>query len=183
MDGAWMLEQLLPKDSQDTRHHLLKAQGELYERDFIGRAQPFPGVRQLFEGLKQDGILIGLATTCQRDELAVYDQRMNILALTDVVACGETVKHGKPDSSLFQQCLEATKTMNPAHAVAVGDTPYDAIAAKRLEMRAVGVLTGGFPERALRESGCEQVFDQVQHICRTWRDASAATQTSGLLTV
>jgi phosphoglycolate phosphatase-like HAD superfamily hydrolase len=79
--------------------------------------------------------------------------------------------------------LEATKIMDPAHAVAVGDTPYDAIAAKRLEMRAVGVLTGGFPERALRESGCEQVFDQVQHICRTWRDASAATQTSGLLTV
>jgi phosphoglycolate phosphatase-like HAD superfamily hydrolase len=99
MDGAWMLEQLLPKDSQDTRHRLLKAQGELYERDFIGRAQPFPGVRQLFEGLKQDGILIGLATTCQRDELAVYDQRMNVLALTDVVACGETVKHGKPDTS------------------------------------------------------------------------------------
>jgi phosphoglycolate phosphatase-like HAD superfamily hydrolase len=68
MDGAWMLEQLLPKDSQDTRQRLLKVQGELYERDFMDRAQPFPGVRQLFEGLKQDGILIGLATLDGRFE-------------------------------------------------------------------------------------------------------------------
>ena len=85
------------------------------------------------------------------------------------VACGDSVKHGKPDTSLFQQCLEANKIKDPAQALAVGDTPYDAIAAQRLGMRAVGVLTGGFPERALREAGCEQVFDQVQHLCRTWR--------------
>jgi Haloacid dehalogenase-like hydrolase len=64
----------------------------------------------------------GIATTCQREELAAYDRRMDILTLTDVVACGETVKHGKPDTSLFQQCLEALKIMDPAHAVAVGDT-------------------------------------------------------------
>jgi HAD superfamily hydrolase (TIGR01509 family) len=127
-----MLEQLLPKDSQDTRQRLLKAQGELYEREFIGRAQPFPGVRRLIEGLERDGVLIGLATTCQKGQLDVYDERMDILSLTDVVACGESVKHGKPDTSLFQHCLEAMK-IDPADAVAVGDTPYDAIAARQLK--------------------------------------------------
>jgi HAD superfamily hydrolase (TIGR01509 family) len=182
VDGAWMLEQLLPKDSQDTRQRLLKAQGELYVREFIGRAQPFPGVRRLIEGLERDGVLIGLATTCQKGQLDVYDERMDILSLTDVVACGESVKHGKPDTSLFQHCLEAMK-IDPADAVAVGDTPYDAIAARQLKMRILGVLTGGFPEQVLRESGCEEVFDQVQHVRVTRGDASAASQTSGLLTV
>jgi HAD superfamily hydrolase (TIGR01509 family) len=182
MDGAWMLEQLLPKESRDSRQRLLRAQGEIYKRDFMGRAQPFPGVRKLFEALKQDGTLIGLATTCQKDQLAVYDQRMDILSLTDVVACGDSVKHGKPDTSLFRHCLEATKT-DPPDAIAVGDTPYDAIAARQLEMRALGVLTGGFQERVLRESGCELVFDQVQHMFITRRDASATSHASGLLTL
>ena len=40
----------------------------------------------------------------------------------------------------------------------VGDTPYDAEAAGKLDLRTVGVLCGGFPEDELREAGCVAIF-------------------------
>jgi phosphoglycolate phosphatase-like HAD superfamily hydrolase len=45
-----------------------------------------------------------------------------------------------------------------ADAVAVGDTPYDAIAARKAGMATIGVLSGGFTETSLRQAGCFEVF-------------------------
>jgi HAD superfamily hydrolase (TIGR01509 family) len=172
MDGMWMLDQLLPEEPADAKERLLKAQGESYRSDFILRAEPFPGVQQLFEQLKQHDVLIGIATTCKKDELAQYDKQLGILELTDAVSCGDMVKHGKPDPSLFQACLARLKIADASCAVAIGDTPYDARAAKELGMLSVGVITGGFSEQALREAGCDGVFEQVQAVNAIWHRSS-----------
>jgi HAD superfamily hydrolase (TIGR01509 family) len=168
MDGEGMLEQLLPAESQETRQQLLRAQGQVYRKDFLPRVKGFAGVRALFESLRQAGILVGIATTCEKDELHAYDQTLRVLELTDAVACGEMVKRGKPDPALFQLCLESMKVGDPAAAVAVGDTPYDAIAARQIGMRAVGVLTGGFSELVLTEAGCTEVLQSVQQAHGLW---------------
>jgi phosphoglycolate phosphatase-like HAD superfamily hydrolase len=168
MDGQWMLDHLLPEEPPDYKQRLLKAQGESYRRDFLCRAQPFPAVRQLFETLKRDRVLIGIATTCQKDELAAYNERLNILDLTDSVACGEMVKHGKPDPGLFQACLSGLQITDPSRAVAIGDTPYDANAAKKLGMLSAGLITGGFSEQALLAAGCDTVFAQLKDLGDLW---------------
>ena len=139
MDGAWMLEQLLPKEANATREALLKAQGERYRTHFIERAQAFPAVRALFESLKQPGVRTGIATTCKTDELAIYERHMGVLDLADAIACGETVKHGKPDPALLTYCHRSLNLEDPSRAVVIRDTPFDALAAKRAHMRAVGV--------------------------------------------
>jgi phosphoglycolate phosphatase-like HAD superfamily hydrolase len=43
-------------------------------------------------------------------------------------------------------------------AVLIGDTPYDAQAARKAGIHSVGVLTGYFAEPVLRQAGCEAVF-------------------------
>jgi phosphoglycolate phosphatase-like HAD superfamily hydrolase len=178
MDGEWMLAELLPALTQDDRKGLLKAQGDLYRGEFLRRVQPFPAVRQLFEVLAQNQILIGIGTTCQKDELAIYDERLNILELTDVIACAEMVKHGKPDPSLFRTCLAQLKVLDASTALAVGDSPFDAQAARQIGMRSAGVTTGGFSPRALLEAGCEAVFEGVGDLARLFQQ----TRATGLLT-
>ena len=168
MDGQWMLDHLLPEQTPEYKQRLLKAQGESYRRDFLGRAEPLPAVRQLFEALKQNRVLIGIATTCQKDELAAYNERLNILELTDVVACGEMVKHGKPDPGLFLSCLTRLQIPDLSRTVAIGDTPYDANAAKKVGMLSVGVTTGGFSEQALHAAGCDEVIEQVKDLGALW---------------
>jgi HAD superfamily hydrolase (TIGR01509 family) len=169
MDGLWMLDHLLPEATSEDKQRLLKAQGESYRSDFLRRAQPFPAVRHLFETLQHNRVRIGIATTCQKDQLAAYDERLNILELTDSVACGEMVEHGKPDPSLFQRCLAGLRIEDAATAVAIGDTPYDATAAKKIGMVCAGVITGGFSEQALRAAGCDQVFEQVSDLGTLWQ--------------
>ena len=46
----------------------------------------------------------------------------------------------------------------PRDAMAVGDSPYDAIGAHRAGARAVGLLCGGFPRDALARAGCEAIY-------------------------
>jgi phosphoglycolate phosphatase-like HAD superfamily hydrolase len=43
-------------------------------------------------------------------------------------------------------------------AVAIGDSPYDAEAAGKSNVRTIGVLCGGFTERQLREAGSVEVY-------------------------
>ena len=138
MDGAWMLERLLPTETHGAREKLLKSQGERYRNDFIERAQAFSAVHPLFESLKRHGIRIGIATTRNKDELAIYDRRMGILELVDAVACGDTVRRGKPDPGLLEHCRRSLHLPEPSRAVVIGDTPFDAFAAKAAGMRAVG---------------------------------------------
>jgi phosphoglycolate phosphatase-like HAD superfamily hydrolase len=45
-----------------------------------------------------------------------------------------------------------------AEAVVVGDTRYDAEAARKPGLATVGVLCGGFPEVDLRAAGCVAVY-------------------------
>jgi len=178
MDGAWMLEQLLPHEPEAAREKLLKDHGDHYRAKFIGRAQAFPAVRTLIENLKGQGVGIGIATTCKTDELAIYDRQMRILDLVDAVTCGEMVKHGKPDPSLLEQCRQRLKMLDPGLAIVIGDTPYDALAAQAAHMRAVGVLTGGFTQTSLLDAGCEETYDQVQQIRRIWQSDGAYTATA-----
>ena len=40
----------------------------------------------------------------------------------------------------------------------IGDTPYDALAARRAGLAAIGMLSGGFSRRDLEASGCIAVY-------------------------
>jgi len=168
MDGEWMLERLLPGSGAELRQKLLEEQGKVYRADFIRQAPPCNGVRPLFEELKGRGVAIGIATTCNATDLAIYDERMKVVEIADAVSCGETVKHGKPDPALLAQCLESLKTDGGDAAVAVGDTPFDAMAGKALGMRCVGLLTGGFSAAILTGAGHDYVFDEVRQVSSLW---------------
>jgi beta-phosphoglucomutase-like phosphatase (HAD superfamily) len=52
-------------------------------------ACPHPGVRELIQTLKSVGVLIGIATASQAEDLARYDEQMGILDLTDAHTRGD----------------------------------------------------------------------------------------------
>jgi HAD superfamily hydrolase (TIGR01509 family) len=157
MDGKDMLKQLLPTSSGKERERLLESQGRRYREQFLPLVRPLPGVLRLFEQIKARGCLLGLATDCQRDQLDHYLALTGVAPLIDAVASGSQVKRGKPHPDLLYLALRLLKAKSAA-TVMVGDTPYDAEAARRLNVWAVGVMSGHFPAHALRAAGCREVF-------------------------
>jgi phosphoglycolate phosphatase-like HAD superfamily hydrolase len=155
MDGGQMLDQLLPQPvPKALKQDILDRQGKRYRQDYLPRVQAFPGVRVLFEYLKAEGCRVALGTDCQKDELDHYLDRANIRDLIDAIGCGDDVKHGKPCPDIFELARKRLKVRAGDAIVCVGDTPYDAAAARAAGMPAVGVLTGHFAARELLAGGC-----------------------------
>ena len=62
----------------------------------------------------------------------------------------------KPNSALIEVVL--LRAGGAEHAVMIADTPYDAIAARRAGLAAIGMLSGGFSRQDLEASGCIAVY-------------------------
>src|SRR4051812_5466134 len=151
MDPNDMLAQLLPSVNEKDRKAIIAEHGSQYRAAFLPSTRAFPAVRELLVEVKSQGHRIGLATTCDSAELGHYKQLITADDLIDTTACGEDVKHGKPHSDLF---VLALKRLPAGKSVAIGDTPYDAIAAGKAGIQSIGLLSGGFSEKILREAGC-----------------------------
>jgi phosphoglycolate phosphatase-like HAD superfamily hydrolase len=164
MDGNDMLDRLLPHVQTSEKKRLLKAQGERYRRAYMSLTKPFPRVPDLIRRLKDQQCVLGVGTTCKGDELKAYDQSMSVLRFIDAVACGDDASKGKPHPHLFYEVLKKLGVTEPHRVLAVGDTPYDALAAKPLGLRVAGVLTGGFSSDELMAAGCDVVLAEVKDL-------------------
>jgi HAD superfamily hydrolase (TIGR01509 family) len=164
MDGKDMLDRLLPHVLSSEKKRLLKAQGERYRKAYMSLAKPFPRVADLIRRLKDQQRVLGVATTCKDDELKAYDQSMGVLRFMDAVACGDDASKGKPHPDLFYEVLKKLEVTEPHRVLVVGDTPYDALAAKPLGLRVAGLLTGGFSSEDLKAAGCDVVLAEIKDL-------------------
>jgi phosphoglycolate phosphatase-like HAD superfamily hydrolase len=67
------------------------------------------------------------------------------------------VTRSKPAPDIFEIVLKKLKIEGP-DAIAIGDTPYDATAARKAKIATIGVLCGGFVESSLRQAGCVEIY-------------------------
>jgi HAD superfamily hydrolase (TIGR01509 family) len=134
-----------------------KYRGVVFKKKYLSRVKPFPKVRELFERLRADGKKIALASSGKETEVRHYEKLLGIGGLVDSMTTVDQVAESKPKADVFIAALNMLK-LSPSDAVAIGDTPYDVAAAKKIELPVVGVLCGGFPEQALRDAGAVAIF-------------------------
>jgi phosphoglycolate phosphatase-like HAD superfamily hydrolase len=169
MDGDEMLATLVPRLDEHARKDIVTAQGERYRTIYLPRARAFPGVRAVFSAIKSRGDRIGLATDCQADELKRYRSLMNVDDLIDAIACGDEVTKGKPDPGLVELALDHLGGTPAVFATMIGDTPFDAQAARSAGANAWGTLSGGHRRSSLIDAGCSVVVRSVKDFGRYFR--------------
>jgi HAD superfamily hydrolase (TIGR01549 family) len=176
MDGDEMLQILAPEMDHDARRAATQREGAYFKKHFLHHVKAFAGVRDLFTALKDQGYSIGLATDCSSDELSHYRRLLDVDDVLDVVACGDDVDEGKPSRALTALAVAKLETQfgtRAAHAIMVGDTPYDAEAATSAGITAIGLLTGGFARPALVEAGCHDVAPDLAAVRHLLIDQTA----------
>jgi len=134
-----------------------KYRGEVFKKKYLSRVKPFPKVRELFEKLRAEGMKIALASSGKETEVRHYAKLLEIGGLFDSMTTVDQVAQSKPKADVFIAALNLL-ALSPSEAIAIGDTPYDVAAAKKIELPIVGVLSGGFPEEALRDAGAVAIF-------------------------
>jgi HAD superfamily hydrolase (TIGR01549 family) len=132
--------------------------GKIFKQKYLAQVRPFPRVRELFERLRGDGKKIALASSGKADEVAHYRKLLDIDHLVDSQTTMDEVAHSKPKADVFIAALRTLGNLAAKEAIAIGDTPYDIDAAKKIELRTIGLVCGGFPEDALRAEGAVAIF-------------------------
>jgi phosphoglycolate phosphatase-like HAD superfamily hydrolase len=165
MDGKRMLRRLLNRHDPKLLDHIVQLQGERYRAHYLAHVRAFPGLRRLFAMIKNAGGKIALATSCDKDELAHYRSVMNADDLIDHACSGDDVRRDKPSPDVVN--LAARKLHLPPQEIAmVGDTPYDAEAARAAGLFSIGLQSGHYSRSDLRDGGCDAVFFDLQALAQ-----------------
>jgi len=120
---------------------------------------PLPGAKALLAALKARGCALWLGTSAKPEELARLIEALDAKDQLAGVVGSKDVEESKPAADIFAIALRRAGVA-PAEAVVVGDTVWDVESARRTDLRAVAVLSGGAYSRAeLEAAGAVAVYD------------------------
>ncbi len=174
--GDQLLPGLVPPDMLEQRQKEMEQfRADLFKRDFLARVKPFPGVPDLFRRLREAGIKVALASSGKQEEVEAHQKLLGVEELVDAVTTSSDAERSKPFPDIFEAAFRKLGLSDPAEALVIGDTPYDAEAARGGGFSTIGVLCGGFPENVLRDAGCAAVYQGPQHILEEFEQSPFTT--------
>ena len=146
--------------------------------ELLGEVRAFPGAAELLRNLHNAGVAVVLATSSPPDELDAAVKLLDIEDAVDAMTTKQDVDKSKPAPDLFHAAMRAGM-IEPARALAVGDSVWDLQAARAAGLGCVGVETGGFSQHELAEAGALHVYQDVREIGRQLLTGPLATLLSG----
>jgi HAD superfamily hydrolase (TIGR01549 family) len=165
MGADMILEKYLTKkEIEKFGEDLTEYRKKIFLREFFPKLKTFPKMRRLLEKINRDGKKIALASSASDDELEKYHGLLKIDDLLDKETSSDDAEESKPAPDIFQAALGKLKDIKKTEALVIGDTPYDAEAARRADLKIIGVKSGGWSRERLIEKGCLEVYENVGEI-------------------
>ena len=130
------------------------------------RFRVFDGVEALLAALKARGLRLALATSSSNDDLdaTFASAGVDLRPRFDAVVTKSDVESSKPAPDVVLAAVRKLG-LSPAQCAMVGDTPFDALSARRAGVVTLGVLSGGMhDERQLRAAGARRVWRDPAHL-------------------
>jgi HAD superfamily hydrolase (TIGR01509 family) len=115
-----------------------------------------PGAAELLATLTERGIKWAIATS---GLARTARPALRLLGLPDdaPIVTRDMVAHAKPDPDLFLAAA-ALLDVEPRHAMVVGDSVWDLLAARRAGALGIGVQSGGYGREELERAGAYRVY-------------------------
>ena len=126
--------------------------------EFIGEVQPFAAARPLLAEIKKRGFKLVLASSGKAEHVEAFLDLIGGRDLADAWTTSDDVESSKPSPDLVSAALSKVEG---ASGCMVGDSVWDVVAAAKLGVPTVGVLTGGFSREELTDAGAVRVFDSL----------------------
>ncbi|MCU1483112.1 MAG: family hydrolase [Subtercola sp.] len=159
-----LLPSLVPELTQTEQKTIGDRHGEIFRARYLGQVRPFPHAADLLALLHSRGIKVALASSAEKRELDFYTDLLNIKDLLVASTSADDVEKSKPAADIFQTALGSVFPLEARDTVAVGDTPYDIIAATKCGIRTIALRSGGFSQETLSREGPLAIFGSVQDL-------------------
>ena len=129
--------------------------------------RPLPGARELLQHLTAEGVPWAVATSGRMETASHNLVALGIDPERVPVVTRDQVRHAKPDPDLFLAAAERLG-VEIGHALVIGDSIWDMLAAQRGRTLGVGLLSGGYGAEELQKAGAFRVYedpaDLLHHI-------------------
>lgn len=162
---VFLTEEEIEKDGDE----IAERRGEIFKDQYLDQVKPFPKVRELFQKIKADKIKISLASSANEDEVEAYKKIANIEDLVEKTTSADDAEKSKPEPDIFHAALELLGDPKTENVLIVGDTPYDAEAAGKANLKTIGVLCGGFAKADLEKAGCLAIYNDPADLLENYQ--------------
>jgi len=168
MSGGLFVHALLRETgrsiSREEIDELQLAHAAEYRRQ-IDSVTALPGARELLATLTDAGVKWAIATS---GYAATARPTLELLGLPEdtPMVTRDLVRHAKPDPDLFLAAASLLD-IDPRHAMVVGDSVWDLLAARRAGALGVGLQSGGYGREELERAGAYRVYaDPAEMLAR-----------------
>jgi HAD superfamily hydrolase (TIGR01509 family) len=161
MGGDQLVEALGGEQLESEKGDDIRAAESVLYGELMSEVEPLEGAHELMEDLKKSGHAVVLASSAKEHEVDHYLDLLDARELADDWTTSADVEATKPEPDLV---VAAVEKAGGGEAVMVGDSTWDCEAAKRAGLDTIAVLTGGFSEAELRDSGALVVFSSIQDL-------------------
>jgi HAD superfamily hydrolase (TIGR01509 family) len=161
MGGDHIVSELAGDEAEEEMGEDIRSAEKALYMALIEEVEPLAGARELIEDLKSRDKAVVLASSAKPDEVDHYLDLLDARDLIDDWTTAGDVEATKPEPDLVQAALDKAGS---GDGVLVGDSTWDIESAKRAGIETVAVLTGGFGEDELRETGAVQVYRSIEEL-------------------
>jgi HAD superfamily hydrolase (TIGR01509 family) len=168
MSGGLFVHALLRETGRSLSAADIEQLQETHAREYrkqIGSVTALPGARELLASLTEARVKWAIATS---GYAATARPALELLGLPEdtPMVTRDLVRHAKPDPDLF---LAAASLLDvePRHAMVVGDSVWDLLAARRAGTLGIGLQSGGYGREELERAGAYRVYaDPAEMLAR-----------------
>lgn len=166
----WMIgmggDKVLPEltgleEGSETGKKILERRGEIFRNKYLPQLEAFAGARELLQRFRDDGFKLVVATSASEEDLAALLEQAGIGDLIQRATTSDDAEESKPAPDIVEAALKKGK-VDPAHAIMIGDTPYDVGAARNAGVEIVAVRCGGWADDDLK--GAITIYDDPQDL-------------------
>ncbi len=116
--------------------------GEIFRDRSLATLEAFPATRELLERLRQDGFKLAVASSASPKDLGALLVRADVADLFSRQSSADDAENSKPDPDIVRDALDKLG-LPAARTAMIGDTPYDAEAARRAGVALFAFRCGG----------------------------------------
>ena len=156
----------------------MKEYYHFYEERHNELASLYPGIRDLLDFVKRNGILIGLFTGKGRRTTEISLREFGIASYFDVVMTGDDVDHFKPSGDGIKKIM-AQFSLKPDEVLMVGDAIADVKASRECGVRIAAVVWDSYSKEKVIEAATDYLFHSVKEF-HSWLEQNL-NKTTGVL--
>lgn len=132
-----------------------------YQSQHESLASAFPGLVETTNFIKEHDVKLGIFTGKGKDSSVITLKAIEIYDLFDLIITGDDVKEHKPSPEGLHKFIESFK-LQPDRVLMIGDTVFDATAAKQAGIKSALVLWDDYARLKYSDVEADYVFYSVE---------------------